>query len=285
MDLDRDGQRDVITGSWPGRIHWFPGSDGGSFARGRTLRHADGTEIEPGRASAAFAADWNADGHVDLLVGNIAGAIVWLPGLASESAPVFGPALPIEVEGKPLSVGNDGAPAVADWDGDGRADLLVGDGHGAVQWFRNTGASIPELARPLTLIQAPVATTRAKPGEPRPIRGNRARFCVTDWNEDGHLDLLVGEFGSGVGQAAKANGAEREDLERKGNALREAIAAAERAPADESPEDREARIQRRDALCAEWVQIDEQLSSAGSTWLGRVWLFQRTTAQRTGEAR
>ena len=69
----------MLTGSWPGRVYWYARRADGTFARGRSLRHSDGAEIDVDRSSAPFAADWDGDGDRDLLVGNIGGAIVLLP--------------------------------------------------------------------------------------------------------------------------------------------------------------------------------------------------------------
>jgi hypothetical protein len=60
----------------------------------------------------------------------------------------------------------------------------------------------PELAKGIRLVQPapwPSYDVNALPTEDkRP--GVRAKVCVVDWNGDGHLDLLVGDFGGIYGE-------------------------------------------------------------------------------------
>src|SRR5204862_4077200 len=87
----------------------------------------------------------------------------------------------------------DAGPTVADWDGDGKFDLLVGTGAGGVFWFRNTGTNRePRLAAAQTLIPEQGEAPRAAGAAPR--SGMRAKVHAVDWNKDGKLDLLVGDF-------------------------------------------------------------------------------------------
>ena len=96
--------------------------------------------------------------------------------------------------GKPLRVNGDAGPFACDWDGDGKLDLLVGAGDGSVWFYRNIGtAKAPELAAGVQLV--PPGDTRFGADAPRePRRGIRAKVCAVDWNGDGRLDLLVGDF-------------------------------------------------------------------------------------------
>jgi hypothetical protein len=79
-------------------------------------------------------------------------------------------------------------------------DLIVGWGDGSVVWYRNVGSRTePKLAKGITLVQPapwPSYDDNAPPTEDN-NPGVRAKVCVVDWNGDGHLDLLVGDFGGG----------------------------------------------------------------------------------------
>jgi hypothetical protein len=147
-----------------------------------------------GTASAVHAADFNGDGTLDLLVGDIGGNVYLIVNEGTKAKPVFAKEQQLNAGGKPLRVNGDAGPFVCDWDADGAIDLLVGDGEGAVWFFRNEGTSkIPELAARVQLV--PPANVRfGADAAKEPRRGVRAKVCAIDWTGAGRLDLLVGDF-------------------------------------------------------------------------------------------
>jgi hypothetical protein len=171
-----------------------------------------------GCASAVFVADWDGDGDLDLLVGDIQGDVQLIPNEGTAKAFAFGKPRALEVVGPParadgnlfkqlgrllsgrggngnsVHVEGDAGPHAADWDGDGDLDLLVGAGDGSVSLFRNVGSPrSPKLAGAEVLVPPGEAAFGGNvPKQPR--RGIRSKVCAADWNGDGRLDLLVGDY-------------------------------------------------------------------------------------------
>jgi hypothetical protein len=188
VDLDGDGKLDLVTGSYsPGDIYWFRCKEGRTFEDKKVLVASGKGKNGTGKlcASSVAAVDWDGDGLVDLIVGNIWGEVFFLKNTGTKTAPKFADPAPLQAGGEPIKVGGDAGPCVADWDGDGKPDLLVGDGAGKLWFFKNAGTkSEPKLEAARTIEPA---------GKPLEI-GQRLKLAVADWNGDGLLDLLVGSF-------------------------------------------------------------------------------------------
>ena len=92
-------------------------------------------------AAAPFAADFDGDGDHDMLIGNIGGNVVLMTNAGSKERPVFSTKrVKLKAGGAQIVVpGGDAGPVLADWDRDGKRDLLVGAGDGSVWLYRNTG--------------------------------------------------------------------------------------------------------------------------------------------------
>lgn len=170
---------------------------------GKTIVLYEGERIEipegkqagiTGTASAVHAFDWRGKGVLDLLVGDIGGNVYLVPNEGTKEKWSFDKERPLLAAGKPLRVNGDAGPFVCDWDGDGKPDLLVGAGDGSVWFYRNVGAGKePELAAGVQLVPPGEAHYGADaPKEAH--RGHRAKVCAVDWDGDGRLDLLLGDF-------------------------------------------------------------------------------------------
>lgn len=143
--------------------------------------------------------DWDADGDLDMLIGTFSGQMFLRTNIGTRSQPEFsGDSDQIMAAGKPLKETGHAAPVVADWDHDGIWDLVVGSSDGSVGWYRNVGTvEAPEFDERRMLVypkskgkflsQYLAAGDNGTPGV-------RAQVCVIDYNHDGRLDLVVGDY-------------------------------------------------------------------------------------------
>jgi hypothetical protein len=301
VDLDGDGIGDLLTGSWPGELYFFKGKGKGEFEPAVQLQQ-QGKPINLGRASTVFAADWRGTGRLDLLVGNIGGEVILLPNNGSRSQPRYGPPQKLQAGGQPIKAPHgDSQPVVVDWDQDGLLDLIVGCGDGSVVWYRNLGSKNElrlgqgtTLVKPGTLIHDDKSTIPVTPGI-------RAKVSVVDWNGDGRLDLLLGDFGILQGEKPKLSEADqktKKEAEQKLADLQKKLLPhfekyQRKAQEGAKPDDSEEIVRARQAKAQEVLQIKEVVKllsdqreileamskfQAPTTYRGNVWLYLRQGA-------
>ncbi|MFT7676402.1 MAG: hypothetical protein ACI8QC_000373 [Planctomycetota bacterium] len=199
-----------MAGSFSGRLFWLPGKgvdqflapiavldeDGEKLVAGKYWDHELGHWVEQDRSehprahgNSATAVDWDADGDLDLVLGMYGGRIFLRRNKGTAKKPlwstknevILADEVDMQVEAAYAM------PSVADWNGDGLFDLLSGSKLGGVQLWINLGEpGNPIFDAPTQL----VPKSNDEPGTP----GLRTQVQATDFDGDGDLDLLVGDY-------------------------------------------------------------------------------------------
>jgi len=213
VDLDGDGRRDILSGSYSrmeqamaGLFQVLHGKADGTFCRAEVLKGTDGEpliiplngrQMTENICTRPFAVDWDGDGHLDLVVGNFAGTFHLFKGQGR------GKFLPqpeeIKAGDQPLKIeGHHSDPFVVDWDGDGDLDLLSGSSEGGVQWAENRAGpgKPPRLESFRSLIEHGPRLEHGQILRDEKLKGplSCTRIWVDDFNSDGKLDLLLGDM-------------------------------------------------------------------------------------------
>ncbi|KIH76295.1 Repeat domain-containing protein [Geoalkalibacter ferrihydriticus] len=138
VDLSADGRLDLLIGDQDGRILLLGGVDSGRELPAFAAAEALDLPLIPG--AAPFVVDWNNDDFPDLLVGGADGSVRLFLNQGQAGLPRFDQGSYLSTPGGPVDVGAMAVPFVADLNGNGLKDLLVGGKSGQVFAYFNQGS-------------------------------------------------------------------------------------------------------------------------------------------------
>lgn len=214
LDWDGDGVLDIATGDGEGTALLFKGVGNLQYAEALPIKSQgepidevgcpDGGEAHRGYMKLTFA-DWNADGHRDIIMYSENGEQGWQRGWKDDSWAIkffpgtedpmdFGTPVEVKAAGAHIIPAYRAKPDIVDFDGDGLLDMVLASGEGSrreathIMFYRNVGARTDwKLAAPVPL--------RHEDGSPVQTPVRTACYMV-DWDGDGDLDLMTGAHSS-----------------------------------------------------------------------------------------
>ncbi len=176
-DIDGDGDLDLFVGSENGNINFYR-NDGTPAEASWTSVTPTYAGIDVGAYSVPVFADIDADGDLDLFVGEQNGNINFYRNDGTAATPSW---TSVTSSYASIDVGAWSTPTFADIDADGDLDLFIGEEVDNINFYRNDGTAAAPSWTFMTSSYAGIPVTYSAP-----------TFADTDI--DGDLDLFIGEI-------------------------------------------------------------------------------------------
>ncbi|MBT8399174.1 MAG: VCBS repeat-containing protein [Rhodothermia bacterium] len=189
-DLDGDGDLDMVLGTWRNELQWYRNESSNGLLR---LEPVDGVVARLSRGSNATPAlvDIDADGDLDLFVGETTGTINFFRNVGTSNAPQFEE---VTDNFSDIDVGRRSFPTFEDVDADGDFDLVIGRDEKSLAVYMNSGTPQSPLFESVgtddTSVVFAMLTNLAVPKLATPV--------FVDLDGDGDRDLVSGSQGGGV---------------------------------------------------------------------------------------
>ncbi len=209
IDWDGDGDQDLIVGDEDGRValveHTGEIDNGIPVFKQPAWFQQEADTLKFGALVTPYAHDWDGDGDEDLVCGNTAGNIAIFTNLDSKGTKWSAPEL-LKADGEVFRVlaGESGSiqgPAeakwgyttlsVADWDEDGRDDIIYNSIWPKLQWLRNTEEGFTDGPLPFWSKEKPPAFYWWQTQEENLQTQWRTTPVATDFDRDSKLDLVM----------------------------------------------------------------------------------------------
>jgi WD40 repeat protein len=176
FDWKEVGKRYIISGSKSGHVYIYINAEKKHEPLfGKPLA----INVDIREDSDPYIVDWNNDGKKDFVIGAKNGEVLVFINKGTNQFLQLGKE--IKLNNGDLDVGFSSSPAMVDWNGDGKKDLVVGNGSGSIFVFFNIGEDHDPA-----FSSKGIKTDIKVPSSATPF--------VVDWNNDGKFDVVCGSW-------------------------------------------------------------------------------------------
>lgn len=216
VDWDNDGDLDIISGSCSGNLMYYENvaekGNSPQFKAGVYMTYektnerifinavkergtVQGMEEQYWGYLTIVPSDVDRDGDMDLIIADCLGKVRWIENIGNRFNPkLFRKIHDFIVDGKPLITPWRNRPGVADWNEDGRLDLILLNDNSELVFYSQGTKNPSALYKSGELKDKDGKTILIKRPPARIPGGNgRLQIDVADWDGDGDLDLIMGE--------------------------------------------------------------------------------------------
>ena len=294
IDIDGDGDDDLLSGSYPGDVYFYMRNASGKFDAPILQRNIDG---EPVRAKKEYKGkhyavhsittelhDMDGDDDLDMVIGSRLDGCFVIENVGDTNAHKWASMSQRlkSSDGKPIGGWDYGSNVhFFDWDADGVSDILVGSEDGNILWHRNEGTQDqPVFGAMQMLVEGRVDEERFRKLETPMKPAWRVKVHAADYDGDGLTDLLVGDFGSSYTRNKKLTA---EQKKRKRELNEQLDAHHEKSRVDlqgvSDNAEREKYFDESSKITSPMYDELEELETHKSKTIGWVWFYKQLPAQ------